>query len=278
MRRSMMPFSPSNAPAADKQDVGGINLHVILLRVFAPALGRNVGDGAFQDLQQRLLHAFARYVARDAGRIGLAGDLINLVNVNDAALRVFDDRLDVFAVVGRLKQLEQDVFHVLAHVPRFGQRGRVGDGERNVQDLGKRLGKQRFAAAGRADQQNVAFLQFHLAHLGGVDALVVVVNGHAERLFSPLLPDHVLGQNTVDVARFGDRTDVQRSSGGAGVHGGVLAPNNVVTQVHAVQTNAAVDTQNEFFDLFAAFAAQHAPAVVSIVAADSRHDACACPL
>jgi hypothetical protein len=33
--------------------------------VLAAALGRHVGDGALEDLEQRLLHALARHVARD---------------------------------------------------------------------------------------------------------------------------------------------------------------------------------------------------------------------
>jgi hypothetical protein len=36
-----------------------------LFRVLAPALRRHVGDGPFEDLQERLLHAFARDIAGD---------------------------------------------------------------------------------------------------------------------------------------------------------------------------------------------------------------------
>src|SRR6202000_2339225 len=50
-------------PAADEQDVGGVDLQELLLRMLAPALRRHGGDGAFHDLQQRLLHALARHVA-----------------------------------------------------------------------------------------------------------------------------------------------------------------------------------------------------------------------
>ena len=45
--------------AADEEDVGGVDLQELLLRVLAAALGRDVGDGALDDLQQRLLHALA---------------------------------------------------------------------------------------------------------------------------------------------------------------------------------------------------------------------------
>src|SRR6186997_1667129 len=51
--------------AADEQDVAGVDLEELLMGVLASALGRDVGDRAFEDLQERLLHAFARDVARD---------------------------------------------------------------------------------------------------------------------------------------------------------------------------------------------------------------------
>src|SRR5690606_27645642 len=51
--------------AADKQDIGRIDLQELLLRMLAAALRRNARDRAFHDLEQRLLHALARHVARD---------------------------------------------------------------------------------------------------------------------------------------------------------------------------------------------------------------------
>ena len=79
---------PFERAAADKQDVGGVELHILLLRVLAPALRRHVGDGALQDLEQRLLHALAADVAGDRGVLALAGDLVDLVDIDDAALGV----------------------------------------------------------------------------------------------------------------------------------------------------------------------------------------------
>jgi hypothetical protein len=73
--------------AADEQDVGRVDLQEFLLRMLAAALRRHGGGGAFHDLQQRLLHALARHVAGDRGIVGLAADLVDLVDVDDAALR-----------------------------------------------------------------------------------------------------------------------------------------------------------------------------------------------
>jgi hypothetical protein len=92
--------------------------------VLAPALGRHRGGGALEDLEQRLLHALARDVAGDRRVLALAGDLVDLVDVDDPGLGLLD------VVVGGLDQLEQDVLDVLADVAGLGEGGGVGDGER----------------------------------------------------------------------------------------------------------------------------------------------------
>ena len=178
--------------AHDEQDVGGVHRRELLVRVLAPALRRNVGNRAFQNLQQRLLHAFAGDIARNRGVLVLAPDLVDLVDVDDAGLGARH------VAVGGLQQLENDVFHILAHVAGFGQRGRIHDREGHVQHLGQRLRQQRLAGSGRANQQNVGLRQLDLAGALAVhvDALVVVVNGHRELLLRPLLADHVLVQET----------------------------------------------------------------------------------
>ena len=127
-----------------------VDLQEFLLRVLAAALRRHRGDGAFDELQQRLLHALARHVTRDRRVVGLARDLVDLVDVDDAGLRLLD------VVVALLQQLLDDVLDVLTDVARFGQRGGIGDGERDVEQARERLGEQRLAAARGADQQDVA--------------------------------------------------------------------------------------------------------------------------
>jgi len=48
--------------------------------VLASTLGRDIGNGAFYDLQQRLLDPFSRNIAGDGGVVGLSAYLVNLVN------------------------------------------------------------------------------------------------------------------------------------------------------------------------------------------------------
>ena len=58
-RLPMMFVEADERAAADEQDVRRVHLDVLLLGMLAAALRRNVGDGAFEHLQQGLLHAFA---------------------------------------------------------------------------------------------------------------------------------------------------------------------------------------------------------------------------
>ena len=144
--------------------------------------------------EQRLLHALARHVARDRRVLGLAGDLVDLVDVDDAGLGAL--RVEV----GGLDELEEDVLDVLADVARLGQRRGVGHGERHVEALGERLGEVGLAAAGRTDEQDVALRDLDLVGtlLGGLDravgadALVVVVDGDGEGALRGILTDDVL--------------------------------------------------------------------------------------
>ncbi len=187
--------------AADEQDVRGVDLDVLLLGVLSPALGRDVGDGAFEHLEQGLLHALAGDVAGDRDVGGRLADLVDLVDVDDAAL----GRLEV--VVGGLEQLEQDVLDVLADVAGLGERGGVADGKGHVQHAGQRAGQQRLAAAGRADQQHVGLVDLDrlgLVDVGVGEALVVVVHGHGQHALGVILADDVLVEELLDLSRRGN--------------------------------------------------------------------------
>ena len=156
-------FEAGEGAAADEQDVGGVDLQEFLLRMLAPALRRDRGGRAFHQLEQRLLHALARHVAGDRGIVRLAADLVDFVDVDDAALRLLD------IVVGGLEQLQNDVLDILADIAGFGQGRRVGHGERHIEDARQGLREQRLAAAGRADQQDVRLGELDLvAGLGPV--------------------------------------------------------------------------------------------------------------
>ena len=79
-------LEPDERAAEDEQDVRRVDLDELLLRVLAAALRRHGRLRALEDLEQRLLHALARHVARDREVLGLARDLVDLVDVDDADL------------------------------------------------------------------------------------------------------------------------------------------------------------------------------------------------
>jgi hypothetical protein len=164
--------------------------------MLAAALGRHGGNGAFHDLQESLLHPLARHVARDRRVVGLAGDLVDLVDVDDAALSPLD------IVVGGLEQLQDDVLHVLADIARLGQGRGVRHGEGHVQDPGEGLREQGLARPGGPDQQDVRLGQLDVIVLRRVGkTLVMVVDRHREYFLGVLLADHVVIKNAADFLR-----------------------------------------------------------------------------
>src|SRR5262249_9948684 len=130
-------LKPREGAAADEEDVRRVDLQELLLRVLAAALRRHRGDGALHDLEERLLHPLARDVTGDRRVVGFARDLVDLVDVDNAALRPLD------VVVGRLQKLQDDVLDILADIARFGQRRRVGHRKRHVDDPREGLRQQR---------------------------------------------------------------------------------------------------------------------------------------
>jgi hypothetical protein len=223
-------LEPLEGAAADEQDVARVHLEVLLLRVLAPALRRHVGHRTLEDLEQRLLDAFARNIARDRGVAALAADLVDLVDVDDTLL----GRRDV--VVGRLQQPHEDVLDVLADVAGLGQRRGIGNRERHVQVARQRLRQQRLARAGIAEHEDVALVDLDaVARDLLVDPLVVVVDGHRQADLRLVLPDHVQVEVLADLAGLGE---LRRRQGRLVEH---LALEDVVAELDAFA--ADVDTR-----------------------------------
>ena len=150
-----------------------------------PALRGHSCLGALKNLEQGLLHTLTRYVSGDGGVVGLAGNLIDFVDINNAALGLFN------IAVSSLDELEQDIFNVLAHVAGLGQAGGVGNGKRYVEFLSQGLGQVGLTRAGGANQENIRLGNLYVFALGrqkllglkgrallGPNTLVVVVNGN----------------------------------------------------------------------------------------------------
>ena len=119
--------------AANEENVGSVHGSEFLVGMLASTLRRNVGDSTFEDLEQRLLHAFTGNVAGNGGVLILTSDFVNFIYVDDSGLGA------AHISVSSLKQLQDNVFNIFTDVPGFGQRGCIDDSEGNVQHARQRL-------------------------------------------------------------------------------------------------------------------------------------------
>ena len=213
-----------------------------------PPWGGTLACGPFQDLEQGLLHALARDVPGDGGVVGLAGDLVDLVDVDDARLGLLD------VEVGGLDELEEDVLHVLAHVAGLGEGGRVGDGERHVEDAGQGLRQQGLAAPGGPEEEDVGLLQLDVAvfERAHVHALVVVVDGHRQGALGLFLPDDVVGEDGVDLLGLGQVLQVERRRRGE------LLVDDLVAEIDALVADVDARAGDQLLHLTLALAAEAA--------------------
>ncbi len=174
------------------------------MRVFPPALRRHRGHGSFEDLQQSLLDPFPGDIPGDRGVLRLTGDLVDLVNIDNPLFRLFH------IIIGGLDQFEEDILHILTDITGFRQRGGIGNGKGNIQDLGQGLRKQGFTAPGRPQEQDIALLELDIVKvLLGFYPLIVVVYCHRQGLFCLFLPNDILVQNRLDLFGFGEIPHVQ---------------------------------------------------------------------
>ena len=222
---------------ADEQDVGRIDLQQLLLGMLAAAGGRNAGHRALKNLKQRLLNTLARNIASDGEVLGLAGNLVDLIDIDDAHLRALN------VAIGSIDELKQDVLHVLAHITGLGERGGIGDGKRHLEDARKRLGKQGLAGTGGTEQQNVGLGELHLVHIvielrahvvikgrhrsaALNHATIVVVHGHRHGALGVLLTHNIGRKLVIDLVRRRHVRDdlavvLELKALGLGVHGGL---------------------------------------------------------
>ena len=123
--------------AQNEQDVIRVDMDKLLLRMLASTLRGNRSIGPFDNLQQRLLHTFARNVAGDRKILGLLRNLIDLIDVDNA-----DFGTGNIEIRSR-NELQQDILNVFADITRFSQRGSIGNREGHLQRTRKRFGQKR---------------------------------------------------------------------------------------------------------------------------------------
>ena len=167
------------------------------MRVLSAALRGNIGYGALDYFQQRLLDALTAYISCNGGVLAAAGYLVNFVNVDYAAL----SRLDI--VIGSLHEPQQHVLNVLSDIARLRKRCGVRDSERHIQQSRQRLCEHCLTNARRTEQQNVGLLKFNVVCLIAVEegALIVIVYGDRKHLFGLVLSDYIVVKVCLDLLR-----------------------------------------------------------------------------
>src|SRR5215831_3681046 len=193
--------------------------------------------------------------------VGLAADLVDLVDIDDAALGALD------VVVGGLQQLEDDVLDLLADIAGFGERGRVCHGEGHIEDARERLRQQRLARAGRADQQDVRLRELDVVVLGlVVETLVVIMDRDREHLLGVILADDIVVENFAYLFR--GRNAVARLR----QRGFILLADNVHAQLDALVADEYGRAGDELAHLVLALAAERAmERFLGFAAADLVH-------
>ena len=219
--------------------------------MLSAALRRDAGHGAFNELEQCLLHALAGDIACDARVVALARDLVDLVDVDNAALRPLD------VVVAVLQQLADDVLDILAHIARFGQRGGIGHHERHIELARQGLRQERLARAGGADQEDVALGEFDIVlarMLLVAQALVMVVDRHRQGALGLLLADHIAVQIGLDIGGGGQVCAARLVC----IERGLLVADDFVAQVNALIADEHRRPGDQFLDFMLALAAKRA--------------------
>ena len=184
----------------DKEDVLGVDLDELLVRVLSATVGRHVHDVSFEDFEERLLNTFARNVSSDRRVHVFSGDFIDFVDVNYAPLCARD------VSTCSLQKPQKNVLNVFADVTCLSDRSGIDNCERNLQNLGHDLRQVGFAATRRSDQHDVGLLKFYVVLfvvlLTRQQPFVVVVDTDAENLLRLILPDHELLKLFVDLDWF----------------------------------------------------------------------------
>ena len=228
--------------------------------MLAAALRRHIDHRALQNLQQRLLHALARDVARDGGVVALAGDLVDLVDEDDAALGLGH------IVVGHLQQTREDALHVLAHVARLGEHRGVHDGEGHLQQPRDGTGHEGLARAGGAHEHDVRLVDLGLLLARGAEqAFVVVVHGNGQVALGLVLADHVLIEELLDLHRLEQVLATQGRRFAAAVRTQVVLGDHAVGVLHALVADVRpVGAREHHLDIGAALAAKRTAVAVAL--------------
>ena len=184
--------------ANDEEHISRVDLDGRRLGVLALAARRELDDAALEHLEQRLLHALMAGIRRDrVVRTRLARDLVELVKIDDAVLRL----LDIF--VRRVVEIAHGDLDIRADEAGLREARGVRHRERDVEELREMREQRRLAAARRAEHNDVRLLDLRavIVLIAVLHALVVVVDRDGEHLLRVILVDDIFIEILLDDMR-----------------------------------------------------------------------------
>ena len=151
--------------------------------MLSPTLGGKHGN---RPSEFSRVHSLTGDIPGDGYIFGTFGNLINLININDANLSF------LHIVICRLQQTYQNIFNIIADITRFRQRRRITDRKGNIQFFGQNPGQQCLARTSRPDQQNIALLDLYFRRQfvsrGDIlQAFIMIVNRNRKNTLDPFL-------------------------------------------------------------------------------------------
>ena len=244
---------PIKGAAADKEDVGGIHLYKLLVGMLAPALGRNICNRTLQQLQHRLLYALAGNITGNGGVLAFSCNFINFIDVDYA----FFGALHV--KVSRLQKLQQNVLNILTHITRLSESGCIGNCKGHIKHLCHGLGEKGLAAAGGADEQDIALLQLYFVFTAVENSLIMIIYSNGKDFFCLVLPDNILVKIGFYLHGFGELLKIKGKLFilQLFLHG--IGSNNAGAHIHAFLTDIAVIPRYQAVEHILGFAAKRAP-------------------
>ena len=189
----------------DKEDIRCINLNQFLMWMLSSALWRYISNRTFQNLQQCLLHTLARYITGNGWILGFSGNLVDLINVDNAILCTLD------VSICCLNDLQKNILYIFSDISRLCQSCCISNGKWHIQYLRQRLCQKCLTTSGRSQHQNITLIQFHAQIFLSHNTFIVIIHRYRENLFCLFLTDHILIKKCFDFFWFVQCNVIERT-------------------------------------------------------------------
>ena len=184
--------------STDEKDVFRVYGNHLLVGMLTSSLRRNVDHRTFEQFKQSLLYAFTADITRDGGVVSLTGNLVYLVDEDNALFCLGH------IVIGHLKQTGEDTLDIFAYITSFGQHGRIHYRKGYMQQFGYGTRQKGFTGSGAAHHNDVRLFNLHIITAVFLQqTFVVVIYRYGKKTFGIVLTNHVLVEEILYFYRFG---------------------------------------------------------------------------